>query len=114
MISNFYIEVACVTQNREIREFARRAALTEETEESASHHFLVFAFARLRAERPENDARSPRKRAWNGKFWNLGPQEILTFDLQPPLWIAICKFDSTPAEIHWYSKMFKSGAWGTL
>ena len=61
MISNFYIEVACVTQNREIREFARRAALTEETEESASHHFSVLAFARLRAERPENDARSPRK-----------------------------------------------------
>ena len=61
MISNFYIEVACVTQNREIREFARRAALTEETEESASHHFLVLAFAQLRAERPENDARTYQK-----------------------------------------------------
>ena len=63
MISNLYIEVACVMQNRETREFARRAALTEETEESASHHFSVLAFARLRAESPENDVRSPRKRA---------------------------------------------------
>ena len=50
MFSNFNIEVACVTQDREIREFARRAALTEETEESASRHFSVLAFVRLRAE----------------------------------------------------------------
>ena len=61
MIYNFHSEVACVMQNREIREFTRRAALTEESEESASHHFLVLAFAQLRAERPENDARSPQK-----------------------------------------------------
>ena len=63
-------------QNRKIREFTRRAALTEESEESASHHFLVLAFAQLRAERLETDARTHQKIAWNRKFWNFGPREI--------------------------------------
>ena len=50
-------EVVNVTQIRQIGKFARRAALTGEMEESASHHlFTMICFAQLRAEMPENDA----------------------------------------------------------
>ena len=37
-------EVVNVTQIRQIGKFARRAALTGEMEESASHHLFSFGF----------------------------------------------------------------------
>ena len=54
-------EVVNVTQIRQIGKFARRAALSEKMEESASHHLFSFCFAQLRAEMPENDAREARR-----------------------------------------------------
>ena len=48
---------------------ARRAAWVGEKEESASHH--LFAFAQLRAEMAENDARRPPE--------NIRKWEILKF-----------------------------------
>ena len=61
-------EVVNVTQIRQIGKFARRAAAIGEMEESASHHLCSFAFAQLRAEMPENDARDK-----NWKSRNFGP-----------------------------------------
>ena len=67
-------EVVNVTQIRQIGKFARRAAAIGEMEESASHHLCSFAFAQLRAEMPENDARDSRRNAQNWKSRNFGPR----------------------------------------
>ena len=56
---------------------------TMKTEESASHHLLMFAFAQLRAEMTENDAGEARRLPEIMKNCNLGNTGKLTMISEP-------------------------------